>query len=351
MTSLDYRAAVRETVSTTAELAAYVRERGQPLADLVEPAILPMRIPRYYLDLIDFSDRHDPLLRQVLPSSEEAEVGPDELADPIGDEAHSPTPGVVHRYPDRALLLLTAACAVHCRFCFRREFVGQPARALSSRQLEAAYAYLAANEAIWEVILSGGDVLTLPDAFLASSLARLRAIPHLRIVRIHTRVPAVLPARLTDQLAALLRRHAPVYLVAHVNHPREVTDAFAEAVGRLIDRGVPVLSQSVLMRGVNDDAATLEALFRRLVEARVKPYYLHHPDLARGTGHFRVSIARGQALMRQLRGRVSGLCLPTYVLDVPGGLGKVPLGASYVHYRADGRCEVETIDGGRVGYP
>jgi lysine 2,3-aminomutase len=351
--TLDYRAAVRESVSTTAELAAYLRERGydpgEALADLAEPEVLPLRVPRYYLDLIDFADPADPLRRQVLPSSAEREVDPAELADPIGDDAHSPTPGVVHRYPDRALLLLTAACAVHCRFCFRREFVGQPARALGPARLEAAYAYLAATPAIWEVILSGGDVLTLPDAFLRAALERLRAIPHLRVVRIHSRVPAVLPQRLTDELAALLRAHQPLYLVAHVNHPREVTAELAAAVGRLVDRGVPVLSQSVLMRGVNDDAGTLETLFRRLVEARVKPYYLHHPDLARGTGHFRVSIARGRALMRQLRGRVSGLCLPTYVLDVPGGLGKVPLGEDYVHYRG-GEYEVETLGGGRVGY-
>jgi lysine 2,3-aminomutase len=313
--------------------------------------VLPLRVPRYYLDLIDWSDPADPLRRQVLPGAGELDVSPDELADPIGDDAHSPLPGIVHRYPDRALLLLTAACAVHCRFCFRREFVGQPARALAADQVEAAYAYLAAHPEVWEVILSGGDVLALPDAFLADALARLRAIPHVRVIRIHTRVPAVLPARLTDDLAALLRAYAPTYLVAHVNHPREVTPAFAVAVGRLVDRGVPVLSQSVLMRGVNDEAPTLEALFRALVEARVKPYYLHHPDLARGTGHFRVSIARGRRLMRELRGRVSGLCLPTYVLDVPGGLGKVPLSESYVHPRAgDDVYDVDTLWSGRASY-
>lgn len=292
-------------------------------------------MPSYYLDLIDWSDPDDPLRRQVLPSVAEAAIAPDELTDPIGDDAHSPIPGVVHRYPDRALLLLTAVCAVHCRFCFRREFVGQPARALSKEQFEGAFGYLASRPEIWEVILSGGDVLALPDAYLAGVLARLRALPHVKVVRIHSRVPAVDPARLTAELAALLRRHAPAYLVAHVNHPREVTASFEAAVGQLIDTGVPVLSQSVLMRGVNDHVDTLEALFRRLVEARVKPYYLHHPDLARGTGHFRVSVARGRALMRDLRRRVSGVCMPTYVLDVPGGRGKLPLEAEYVHYQGD----------------
>jgi lysine 2,3-aminomutase len=266
---------------------------------------------------------------------------PGELVDPIGDDAHSPRPGVVHRYPDRVLLLLTSACAVHCRFCFRREFVGRPMRALSRAQLDGAFAYLAEHEEVWEVILSGGDVLAFPDRYLAGVLGRLRAIPHVRIVRFHSRVPAVWPDRLTADLGDLLRRFGPTYLVAHVNHPREVTPPFVEAVGRLIDRGVPVLSQSVLMRGVNDDAATLEALFRRLVEARVKPYYLHHPDLARGTGHFRVTIERGLDLMRQLRGRVSGLCLPTYVLDTPGGGGKVPLSPTYVHRLGAGTYRIE----------
>jgi lysine 2,3-aminomutase len=318
-----------------AGLARYLAERGVDATGIPrgdpEAYVLPLRVPTYYLDLIDWSDPNDPLRRQVLPDPNENEIAPDELTDPIGDDARSPLPGLVHRYPDRALLLLTQACTVHCRFCFRREFVGQPTRVLSREQLDAAFAYIVEHEELWEVILSGGDVLTFPDAYLAKTLARLRAIPHVRIVRIHTRVPAVWPERLTDELAGLLRRHAPVYLVAHVNHPREVTSEFAAAVGRLVDAGVPVLSQSVLLAGVNDDAATLEALFRRLVEARVKPYYLHHPDLARGTGHFRLPIERGQELMRQLQGRISGLCLPTYVLDQPGGLGKVPLTPTYVH--------------------
>lgn len=339
-------------VATREELANYLRERGLDPSCVAHhaPSVLPLRVPSYYLDLIDFRDPLDPLALQVLPSEHEDDATEHELHDPIGDEAHSPVPGVVHRHPDRALLLLTAACRVHCRFCFRREFVGQPARALSRAQFEGAFAYLAAHTEIWEVILSGGDPLTLPDAFLAGALRRLRAISHVKVLRLHSRVPAVLPDRLTDELAALLRGHAPVYLVAHVNHPREVTPAFAAAVGRLVDHGVPVLSQSVLLRGVNDDAAVLAELFQRLVEARVKPYYLHHPDLARGTGHFRVSVERGRRLMRELRGRVSGLCLPTYVLDIPGGLGKVPLGEAYVHYRGGDLYEVESPRGERVAY-
>jgi lysine 2,3-aminomutase len=338
-------------IRDAASLAAYLRSRGaEPPAALEGDYLLPLRVPTYYLDLIDWRDPHDPLRRQILPDPAERVSAPDELVDPIGDEAHSPVAGVVHRYPDRALLLLTTACAVHCRFCFRREFVGKPMRTLAPEQLERAYAYLAAHSEVWEVILSGGDVLAFPDPYLEGVLGRLRAIGHVRIVRFHSRVPAVWPERLTEELAELLRRFGPTYLVAHVNHPREVTPSFVEAVGRLVDRGVPVLSQSVLLRGVNDDPATLEALFRRLVEARVKPYYLHHPDLARGTGHFRVTIERGLELMRELRGRVSGLCLPTYVLDTPGGGGKVPLAPQYVHDRGAGRYEIDPPLGPRQQY-
>jgi lysine 2,3-aminomutase len=347
--------AIRSSVTTTGELLAYLRERGiDPtlvgVDRLGEPAVLPLRVPRYYLDLIDWEDPADPLRRQVLPLPEEQVVLPDDLRDPIGDDAHSPVPGIVHRYPDRVLLLLTATCAVHCRFCFRREFIGTPVRVLHADQLEAAFQYVREHQQIWEVILSGGDPLVFPDSYLARILARVRSIPHVRIIRVHTRTPAIFPARLTPQTAELLRDHAPAYLIAHVNHPREVTPEFAEHVGYLIDRGVPVLSQSVLLRGVNDTVDTLTTLFRRLVEARVKPYYLHQLDRAPGTNHFRVPIKDGLRLMRTLRGNVSGLCLPTYMLDIPGGHGKVPLAAEYVHALDDGTYAVVNHRGERFAY-
>jgi lysine 2,3-aminomutase len=340
-----FAAALRSSVTSPAELASYLTERGLSLAavglqDLAEPAVLPMRIPRSYLDLIDWTDPADPLRRQVLPLPEEQSVLPDDLRDPIGDEANSPVPGLVHRYPDRVLFLLTATCAIHCRFCFRREFIGRPGRVLRREQFEAALAYIASHPDIWEVILSGGDPLVFPDSYLASVLARLREISHVRIIRIHTRTPAIVPARLSPALAQLLRSHAPVYVVVHVNHPREVSEAFTRHVGYLVDRGVPVLSQTVLLRGVNDAVPTLTALFRRLVEARVKPYYLHQLDRAPGTNHFRVPIAEGQRLMASLRGHISGLCVPTYLLDIPGGHGKVPLTPNYVHPRDDGAYDV-----------
>ena len=279
-------------------------------------------------DLIDAADPDDPIGRQFLPDPRELVATLEERVDPIGDEAHSPCEGIVHRYPDRVLLKLLSACAVYCRFCFRRETVGPGhPHALSARALDRAFAYIAGQSAVWEVILTGGDPLTASPRRLAGIAAGLAAIPHVRILRVHTRIPIVAPDRITDALIAALRGAGKtVYVAIHANHPRELTPAASAACARLVDAGFCLVSQSVLLRGINDDAETLAALMRGFVEARVKPYYLHHPDLAPGTSHFRLSIAEGQALMRELRGRISGLCQPHYVLDIPGGHGKAPLG-------------------------
>ncbi|MBV8169494.1 MAG: lysine-2,3-aminomutase-like protein [Alphaproteobacteria bacterium] len=282
------------------------------------------------LALIDPTDPDDPIARQFVPSAAEHAVRPEELADPIGDGAHSPVAGVVHRYPDRVLLKLTQLCPVYCRFCFRREMIGPAKPGLDDAQLERALDYVREHPAIWEVILTGGDPLVLSDRRLGDAIARLNAIPHVGVIRIHSRVPVVDPGRITAALAAALKGRAPVYVLLHCNHPRELTEAARAACARLVDAGIPMLSQSVLLRGVNDDPATLAALMRAFVTARVKPHYLHHGDLAPGTGHFRTTIAEGQALMRGLRGTVSGLCQPTYLLDIPGGAGKVPIGPGYL---------------------
>jgi lysine 2,3-aminomutase len=347
--------ALRTSVRTVAELRAYLQERGidpkvAQVDTAAEPTVLPVRIPRYYLDLIDWTDPNDPLRRQVLPLADEQAVLPDDLRDPIGDDAHSPVPGIVHRYPDRVLFLLTATCAVHCRFCFRREFIGKPIRTLRKEQFEGALRYIAEHPEIWEVILSGGDPLVFPNAYLETVFQRLRAIRHVKIIRIHTRTPAVFPGRLTPEFTETARRFAPVYLVVHVNHPREVSPDFVRHVGNVVDRGIPVLSQSVLLRGVNDDVATLAALFKRLVEARVRPYYLHQLDRAPGTNHFRVPIEEGLRLIEGLRGNVSGLCLPTYILDIPGGHGKVPLSPRYVHLKSDRIYDVTNYRGEQFTY-
>jgi lysine 2,3-aminomutase len=285
--------------------------------------------------LIDCADPADPIARQFVPDVRELQHLPGERADPLDEERLTPVPGVVHRYPDRVLLKLTHACPVYCRFCFRREVVGPGGpQALSDAALTAALAYIAGKPDIWEVILTGGDPLVLSPRRVAEVTQRLSAVDTVKVLRWHTRVPAVDPGRITDGLAAALRSPAKaVYLALHANHPRELTPAVRAACARLIDAGIVMVSQTVLLRGVNDDPETLAALMRAFVECRVKPYYLHHPDPAPGTSRFRLSIAEGQAIVRQLRGRLSGLAQPTYVLDIPGGHGKVPIGPDYL---ADG---------------
>lgn len=298
--------------------------------------------------LIDPSDPNDPIARQFLPDARELIASPGESADPIGDTAHSPVEGIVHRYPDRVLLKVVHACAVYCRFCFRREMVGPGGLgALSPRALDRALAYIADRPAIWEVILTGGDPLVLSPRRLKALVRRLAQIDHVKVIRIHTRLPVADPTAITDALVDALKVPGKaVYVALHANHPREMTPAARAACARIVDAGLPMVSQSVLLKGVNDDADTLAALMRAFVETRIKPYYLHHGDLAPGTSHLRTSIAEGQTLMRALRGDLSGLAQPEYVLDIPGGHGKVPVGPAYVHGDL-----VEDPNGARRGYP
>lgn len=284
----------------------------------------------------------DPIAAQFVPTMAELVRDPAENDDPIGDEAHSPVQGVVHRYHDRCLLKLVSICPVYCRFCFRREKVG-PAHGsqLTSNELDSALAYIAQHPEIWEVIITGGDPLILSARRIEEITRRLEVIDHVKIVRWHTRVPVVDPDRVDEAMVRALQSSAKtIYVALHANHPRELTPAARRACARLIDAGVAMVSQSVLLKGVNDDVDTLEALMRAFVETRIRPYYLHHPDLAPGTAHFRVPIARGQEIVGQLRQRLSGLAMPTYVLDIPGGHGKVPVGPAYLGEGAAGGYEV-----------
>jgi lysine 2,3-aminomutase len=281
-------------------------------------------------DLIDPSDPNDPIARQFIPQTAELDLAPGEMADPIGDVTHSPVNGIVHRYPDRVLLMVTHTCATYCRFCFRRETVGVEGP-LSAPALDEALAYIAAHPQIWEVILTGGDPLVLSPRRLGAIMDRLRTIDHVKIVRLHSRIPAVDPSLITPALIKALKRCGKtVYVAIHANHPRELTGAVRAACAQMIDAGIAMLSQTVLLKGVNDDPQVLGELMRGFVEMRVRPYYLHHADLAPGTAHFRTSLAAGQAIMRQLRGHISGLAQPTYILDIPGGHGKAPVGPAYV---------------------
>ena len=303
-------------------------------------------------ELIDAADPNDPIARQFVPDPAELDVRPEETPDPIGDHAHSPAPGIVHRYPDRVLLKLTPICAVYCRFCFRREMVGPGAQPLTATELDAALGYIAAQPSVWEVVLTGGDPLVLSPRRLKHVIGRLSKIDHVKIVRVHSRVPVADPGRITPELMrALKTKGKATYLVLHANHARELTREARAACARLVDAGIPMLSQSVLLAGVNDDPQALSDLMRALVECRVKPYYLHHGDLAPGTSHLRTSIERGQELMRALRGRVSGLGQPSYVLDIPGGFGKSPIGPAYLSRDGAGNIQVVDFNGASHCYP
>src|SRR5882724_11881009 len=309
------------------------------------------RLTPYLQSLLRGRPAHDPLVRQFLPDARELHALPHESADPIGDIPFSPVKGIVHRYPDRVLLKVAHACPVYCRFCFRREMVGSHGEPLQGAALDGAIDYVRSHPTVWEVILTGGDPLALSPRRLTDVLTRLATISHVRILRIHSRVPIVDPASIDEPLTGVLKMATPVYVALHVNHPEEITDAVAAAIGRLLDTGAVLLSQTVLLQGVNDDARVLEQLFRRLITLKVRPYYLHHPDLAPGTSHFRVSIETGQALMRTVRQTVSGLCMPTYVLDIPGGFGKVPIGPEYLGARTVEHREVKDSRGMSHCYP
>ncbi len=300
--------------------------------------------------LIDGSDPADPIARQFIPDAAELAPNDADLADPIGDGAHSPVKGIVHRHANRLLLLPTLVCPVYCRFCFRRETVGPAGGVLTAAELDRACAYIAGHGEVSEVILSGGDPLTLSDRRLDDIMRRLDQIRHVETIRVHTRVPIADPARITRSLIGCLARETPVFMVVHCNHARELAPPVAAALRRLVDSGIPLLSQTVLLRGVNDDPETMAALMRALVRNRVKPYYLHHADLAPGTAHFRTTIVEGQALMRALRRLVPGPCVPSYVLDIPGGHGKVPIGPGFVSTDETGAAIVEDDEGRRHVY-
>ncbi len=340
------------TLRSAAEIAdeGFVTPEERAVLEKVA-ARYAVALPPALAALIDRDDPNDPIARQFVPAAAELETRPEELADPIGDDAHSPVEGIVHRYPDRVLLKLTHVCAVYCRFCFRREMVGpDKPNALSAEALKAALDYIRGDEAIWEVILTGGDPLILSPRRLRAVMQELAAIDHVKVVRFHTRMPVAEPSRITpDLVRALKASEKAVYVAVHVNHARELGAEAREACARLADAGIALLGQSVLLKGVNDTAEAMRDLMRACVENRIKPYYLHHGDLAPGTSHLRTDIATGQGLMRELRGRVSGLCQPSYVLDIPGGHGKSPIGPGYIGETEAG-YEVEDFNGRRHVY-
>jgi len=289
-----------------------------------EGGVLPFTVTPHYLSLIDSDDVDDPLRKQLIPTLAEFTDDPWMSGDPLGETELEAVPFLVHRYPDRVLFLVTDRCASYCRFCTRKRMVGQGPTPKKG-ELDVALDYIAAHDEIREVIFSGGDALTLDDERLDRLLSRIREMKHIEIIRIATRMLTFAPTRVTDALCDVFKRHQPVYVLPHFNHPNELAPAAEHAIAKLVDAGVPVLNQTVLLKGINDDVEMLSTLFRRLTYLRARPYYLHQCDLAHGTKHFRVPLREAQALVRQMRGKLSGLCQPTFVVDIPGGHGKVPM--------------------------
>lgn len=309
----------------------------------------PVRITPYYAALIDPQDADDPLARMVLPDPQELEPGP-LLCDPLAEESHMPVERLVHRYRDRALLLVTLRCASYCRYCTRRRRSGKSGL-ISRAALAQAADYLVAHPEVRDLLVSGGDPLLLDDRVLDRILGVLRAVPSLEVLRVGTRIPAVLPQRVTPALASLLARHQPIYVSTHFNHPRELTPQAVEACARLADAGIPLANQTVLLAGVNDRPEIIEQLCRALLRARVRPYYLLQCDLVQGSEHLRTPLSRGLEIMEVLRGRLSGLALPTFVVDGPYGSGKIPLTPNYVLSWAPGRTALRNFEGQLVVYP
>lgn len=348
----DWTWQLRHAVTSLAELerALVLTPEEREGARRAEQAGLPISITPYYLSLCDRLDPTCPVRRQCVPRLEEGATTRGDLDDPLGEVAHEVAPELVQRYPDRALLLATDRCAVYCRFCTRSRIVGDGGGARSQDRLAAAFAYLEAHTEVRDVIVSGGDPLAMGTGRLVSLVERLRAIPHVETIRLATRVPVTLPQRVTSELVRALRPHHPLWVMTHFNHPKELTKQARVACERLADHGFPVMNQTVLLRGVNDDAETLEALFRGLVRSRVRPYYLLQADPVKGTGHLRTPLATGVAILERLQGRLSGIALPKLIVDTPGGMGKVPVGPDWVVARRPHETDLRTHRGVVVTY-
>ena len=312
---------------------------------------LALGITPHFFNLIDREDPDCPIRRQVVPRIEESNTAPDEMQDPCGEDSNMPVPGLVHRYPDRVLLLVTDRCASYCRYCTRSRVVSGAGEQELTMDLEGAFAYLEKHPEVRDVLLSGGDPLLLSDSKLDAIMTRLRQIPTIEFIRIGTRIPIFLPQRITTDLLNVLKKHHPLWMSVHSNHPKELTQEVRMALGRLADAGIPLGNQSVLLKGVNDRADTLKSLFHKLLLCRVRPYYLYQCDLISGSAHLRTTIREGQEIMAQLRGHTTGYAVPTYVVDGPGGGGKIPIGPNYIVGMADNRVILKNYKGDVYEYP
>jgi lysine 2,3-aminomutase len=343
---------LRNRVDSLSALEARIRLSDEERAGvLLAGTKLAMAITPHFFNLIDPDDPDCPIRRQVIPRIEEGWTAPEELADPCGEDSHMPVPGLVHRYPDRVLFLVTDRCASYCRYCTRSRVVSGVGNQHLETQWEAAFQYLERTPQVRDVLLSGGDALLFPDAKLDRILTRLRSIPHIQFVRIGTRIPIFLPQRITPELCQMLKKHHPLFISIHTNHPRELTSEVREGLGRLADAGIPLGNQSVLLHGVNDSVEIQKALVHKLLMCRVRPYYLYQCDLINGSSHLRTPVETGLRIIEGLRGHTTGYAIPQFVIDGPGGGGKIPLNPDYIIARERGKVVLRNYEGAVFEYP
>jgi lysine 2,3-aminomutase len=348
----DARWQLRNRIDSLADLEARLRLTDEERAGvLLAGTKLAMAITPHFFNLVDADDPDCPIRRQIIPRIEEGWNAPEELADPCGEDSHMPVPGLVHRYPDRVLFLVTDRCASYCRYCTRSRVVSGVGDQQLETQWDAAFDYLERTPEVRDVLLSGGDPLLFSDAKLDRILTRLRSIPHIQFVRIGSRIPIFLPQRITPELCAMLRKHHPLFISIHSNHPRELTSEVRDALGRLADAGIPLGNQSVLLRGVNDSVEVQKALVQKLLMCRVKPYYLYQCDLIHGSSHLRTPVSTGIEIIEGLRGHTTGYAIPQFVIDGPGGGGKIPINPDYVVERSAGKITLRNYEGGVFYYP
>jgi lysine 2,3-aminomutase len=348
----DWRWQLRHRINTPQQLKAVIEMTPEEEAGVRATCQrLRMSITPYFASLMDAKDPGCPIRRQVVPTVDELAVHPEELRDPLSEEADSPVPGVVHRYPDRVLLLITDQCASYCRHCTRRRRVGVKDERMHAEDIDRAVRYVSEHPEVRDVLISGGDPLILSESVLEALLKRLRAIPHLEIIRLGTRVPVFLPQRITPQLVDMLSKYHPLWINIHFNHPKEVTPETAEACARLANAGIPLGSQTVLLRGINDCSHIMKELMQALLRIRVRPYYIYQCDLSEGIAHFRTSISKGVEVIEHLRGHTTGLAVPTFVVDAPGGAGKIPIMPQYLISMSDRAAVLRNYAGALSAYP
>ncbi len=346
----DWRWQIVHRLNTIEDFARVIHLTPEEVEGLSAPGHFRVDVTPYFASLMDPEDSNCPIRRQVIPTAQEMVSFDAGEADSLGEEAHSPVPGLVHRYPDRVLMLVTTECASYCRFCTRSRIVGDSHNQFNSATYDQQIAYIAATPQVRDVLLSGGDPLVMSQRVLESLLRRLRAIPHVEVIRIGTRVPVFLPQRVTDDLVAMLRQYHPLWMNIHFNHPKEITPEVETALARLADAGIPLGSQTVLMAGINDCPSIITALVQKLVRNRVRPYYLYQCDLVQGAGHFRTPVVKGIEIMEALRGHTSGFAIPTYVIDAPEGGGKVPILPNYLLSMSERQVVVRNYEGFTCSY-